>query len=131
MRILLIEDDEVDTMAVRRLLRKLPGEHEIYHARNGVEALELMRSGHITQPYIVLLDLMMPMMNGLEVLHEIRHDPALELLTVIVLSGSDDPRDMEIAEQEHVFAYAIKQRLIDSVPEFYKVLTDAWEHVRP
>lgn len=130
MRILLIEDDEVDTMAVRRLLRKFPGEHEVHHARNGVEALEVMRSGRIKQPYIVLLDLMMPMMSGLEVLHEIRRDPALELLTVIVLSGSDDPRDMEIAEEQHVFAYAVKQRLIDSVNEFYKVLTDAWEHIQ-
>ncbi len=67
-------------------------------ARDGVEALEILRGENgrtkLCPPYVILLDLNMPRMNGLEFLAEIRRDPALRRAVVFVLSTSDDDEDM-------------------------------------
>ena len=80
LNILLVEDDEVDVMNVRRAFEKNHITNPLFVAGNGVEALEKLRNGKIPRERrIVLLDLNMPRMNGIEFLRELRADPVLQL----------------------------------------------------
>lgn len=80
-RILLVEDDEVDVLAIQRALKKKRVVNALAVAKDGIEALEILRgeNGHqvLPRPHIILLDLNMPRMNGLEFLEVIRADPTL------------------------------------------------------
>jgi len=94
LNILLVEDDEVDVMNVKRAFKKNNIANPLFVAANGVEALEQLRQGAIPRDRrIVLLDLNMPQMNGIEFLRELRRDPELNLTPVIVLTTSNDERD--------------------------------------
>ena len=86
--ILLVEDDEVDVMSVKRALRDLNVTNKLYHAGNGEEALEILRDPENERPSIILLDINMPRMNGIEFLKVIKMDPDLKLLPVIMLTTS-------------------------------------------
>src|ERR1700753_3809044 len=95
--ILLVDDDDVAAEAVVRGLRKHSMECPIVIAEDGIVALQILRGTHtrkITKPFLVLLDLNMPRMNGLEFLRELRHDAALKGTVVFVLttSGADADR---------------------------------------
>jgi hypothetical protein len=91
LHILLVDDDEVDVMNVQRAFKKNNIINPLYIAGNGLEALELLRGSATTPPIpntrrLILLDLNMPKMNGLEFLRTIREDPELRHLTVVVLT---------------------------------------------
>jgi CheY-like chemotaxis protein len=113
LHILLVDDDEVDVRNVRRALQR---NHErglaaatLHVAGDGVEALELLRSGVIpARRRLILLDLNMPRMNGLELLRALRADPALAALPVVVLTTSDDERDKMEAYDLNVAGYLVK-----------------------
>jgi CheY-like chemotaxis protein len=107
--ILLVEDDELDIMNVRRAFRDAPNIGSITVARDGVEALKLLRGGNLPlNRLLVLLDLRMPRMNGLEFLQHIRHDGVLNLLPVVILTTSNDSADLARAYQLHVAGYLLK-----------------------
>ena len=93
--ILLVEDDEVDVMAVKRALKTLKIANPFFRAADGIEALEMLRGTggkkQLPSPYIVLLDLNMPRMDGLEFLDELRQDPALHRSVVFVMTTSAAP----------------------------------------
>lgn len=111
--ILLVEDDLLDTMNVERELRKLQVTASLLKARNGREALDLLR-GTPTQPpqeplpAVVLLDINMPRMNGLEFLTEIRADLRLRALNVFITTTSDEPSDREAFARLGVSGYIVK-----------------------
>lgn len=117
--ILLVDDDDVDAMAVRRALKKHRIANPLTVARDGLEALETLRSGSIPHPFIILLDLNMPRMNGLEFLEELRADPALKSSVVFVLTTSDEDRDIAAAYQQQVAGYILKSNV---GPDFLRVL---------
>ncbi|HML32359.1 MULTISPECIES: response regulator [Sporomusa] len=123
MNILLIEDDEVDIMNVERAFKRINLTNPLYIARNGVEALAMLRGQNgkaiVPWPRLILLDINMPRMNGIEFLHEIRQDPALKMITVIVLTTSNEERDVVAAYQFNVAGYIIKPV---SFEEFVKTL---------
>ena len=100
--ILLIDDDDVDAMGVERALKKLRLANPFVRARDGIEGLEIMRSGAISSPYLLLLDLNMPRMNGIEMLRELRADPNLSSTVVFVLTTSDDDQDKVAAYSEQI-----------------------------
>jgi CheY-like chemotaxis protein len=81
--ILLVEDDEVDVMAVKRALRELRIANPFFRAADGIDGLEMLRGLNgkkkLPRPYVVLLDLNMPRMDGLEFLDELRRDPELHI----------------------------------------------------
>jgi len=111
-RILLVEDDVVDQMTVERAFDRAKIINELFKAENGVEALEYMRGENskekIPWPYIILLDLNMPKMNGLEFLEEIRNDETLAKVPVIVLTSSIREEDICESYKQHVAGYISK-----------------------
>lgn len=110
--LLLVEDDEVDVMAVRRALARHGGDLALTRARNGVEALEVLRrTGPGTvRPCLVLLDLHMPQMGGLEFLDALRGDPELRRTPVFMLTSSDEVDDRRAAYDRGVAGYIVKDR---------------------
>lgn len=124
--ILLVEDDEIDVRSVKRAFQSLKIANPIVQASDGVEALEILRgeAGHATlaRPYLILLDLKMPCMNGIQFLHEIRADPALRDAIVFVLTTSDDDRDKVAAYAKNVAGYLLKQDIGDDFMHAIRML---------
>ena len=107
--ILLVEDDEVDVMGVERAFKQSNLNHAIIVAPDGQEALKKLRDGKsVPHPYLMLLDLNMPRMNGLEFLAEIRQDPELHNAIVFVLTTSSDSGDKQKAYQHNIAGYIVK-----------------------
>lgn len=130
LHILLVDDDEVDVMNVQRAFKKNNIVNPLYIARNGLEALEMLRgAGDVTIPEerrLVLLDLNMPRMNGLEFLRELRADPELRCLTVVVLTTSDDDRDKVEAYELNVAGYILKPVTFTAFVEAMATLNKYW-----
>jgi CheY-like chemotaxis protein len=110
--ILLIEDDELDVISVERSLKKLDEEYILYTAYNGIEALELLRGTKGTAinplPDVILLDLNMPKMNGIEFLKALRSDDNLKHIKVFVMTTSGEEADRKATESLGVSGYLIK-----------------------
>ncbi|HET8824759.1 MAG TPA: response regulator, partial [Terriglobales bacterium] len=109
LNILLVEDDEVDVMNVKRAFEKAHITNPLFVANNGLEALEKLRSRDIPNyRRLILLDLNMPKMNGIEFLRELRKDPELCSLPVVVLTTSRMDRDRIESYQLNVAGYLLK-----------------------
>lgn len=109
--VVIVDDDDIAVRAVSRALRKKGIVNRIEVAHDGIDALELLRGEQdrkIEWPYVVLLDLNMPRMNGIEFLETIREDPDLTDTVVFVLSTSDNDRDMTAAYRQHIAGYLVK-----------------------
>src|SRR5688500_18063224 len=106
LNILLVEDDELDVMNVERAFKKNNIVNPLHIAGNGVEALEMLRGEGIPKDRrLILLDLNMPRMGGIEFLKELRADPDLKATTVVVLTTSDEERDKVNAYDLNVAGY--------------------------
>lgn len=120
--ILLVDDDDVSAESVVRSLRKNAVDFPITLARDGIEALEILRSTHthlsIEKPYLILLDLNMPRMNGFEFLHEVRGDKNLHASVIFVLTTSDAESDRERAYKDNIAGYMVKSAV---GPQFSKL----------
>lgn len=131
--ILLVEDDEVDAMAIRRAFRNFKIANPIHLAENGLEALDVLRgrNGHgpMPRPFLILLDLNMPQMNGLEFLEELRTDPHLNDSLVFVLTTSDDDRDKVAAYSQHVAGYMVKSKAGEDFIHLMDLLDGYWRYV--
>lgn len=107
--ILVVEDDEVDVKNIQRAFQRGNLTNPLYFARDGLEALHMLRTHQVPHARrIVLLDINMPGMNGHEFLRELRADPELKQLPVIVLTTSNDERDRFEAYDVGVAGYLIK-----------------------
>lgn len=93
MPILLVEDDRVDAMTVKRALKDLNVTNPLVHKLNGQEALEYLRNNSNKKPCVALLDLNMPKMNGIEFLKIIKADDELKKIPIVVLTTSEDTQD--------------------------------------
>jgi CheY-like chemotaxis protein len=120
--ILLVEDDEVDVMAVERLLARCQTPHSLHHAVNGLEALEQLSCGNLSEPVLVLLDLNMPRMGGLEFLHALRSDDDLRDTVVFVLTTSSRQEDMEESQRLQVAGYFLKDEFSTSPDQLQQAL---------
>jgi CheY-like chemotaxis protein len=132
-KVLLVEDDEVDRLAVRRAFAKQGVANEIIDAVNGLEALEVLRGGPdrgpLQRPYVILLDLNMPVMNGIEFLDAIRADPALTDAVVFVLSTSRSTTDICDGYRRNVAGYIAKSNAGDGFREAVRLLESYWRLV--
>jgi len=131
LHILLVEDDELDVMNVQRAFKKNNITNPLFVAGNGVEALAMLR-GQGTAPHVpnfrrlVLLDLNMPRMGGIEFLSELRKDPELAATTVIVLTTSDEERDKVEAYKLNVAGYILKPVTLQAFIEIMATLNKYW-----
>ncbi|MGK3967709.1 response regulator [Sorangium sp. So ce118] len=122
-----MEDNDADVIGVQRALRRTTMAFSLWIARDGVEALGLLRSGQIpARRRLVLLDLLMPRMNGLQLLQHMRADPALKAVQVVVVTGSTSERDKAEAYRLNVAGYLLKP--VDSAQfvEVMKALALYW-----
>mgnify|MGYP000898914111 CR=1 FL=1 len=130
LQILVVEDDEVDILTLLRAFKKLGFDRPVVIARDGIEALQIMRGEHpekeIASPYVVLADLNMPRMNGLELLAEIRKDPELFATSVFILSTSRHPTDLTTAHKHNVAGYLRKPLSFDEYQCTVEALKEYW-----
>lgn len=130
LNILLVEDDDVDVMNMRRAFTRSHIRNPLYVASDGQEALDKLRSGEVpADRRLVLLDLSMPRMSGLEFLRELRRSPDLASTTVVVLTTSNDERDKIEAYHLNVAGYLIKPVTFDSFRELMVALNKYWSLV--
>lgn len=127
--ILLVEDDDVDAMGVDRALKKMRLANPMVRARDGVEGLALLRSGEVSKPYIILLDLNMPRMGGLEFLEELRRDSELHKSIVFVLTTSKRDQEIAAAYEKNIAGYIVKTTLNEDFDQLLGFLDHYWRLV--
>jgi CheY-like chemotaxis protein len=106
--VLLVEDDSIDAMTVRRAFNDLKLTNKLIHRVNGEEALDYLRSPDSEIPCVILLDLNMPRMNGTEFLRVMKQDDCLRTIPVIVLTTSNEECDVLESFRLCVAGYIVK-----------------------
>lgn len=124
--ILLVEDNEGDILLTMEAFEEQGSSHKISVVRNGMEALNFLfnRAGYhdAEKPDLILLDINMPILNGHEVLAQIKNDPILKMIPVIVLTTSSNPKDIQLAYSGHANSYVNKPLELDDFHEaIYKI----------
>lgn len=127
--VLLIDDDEIDVMGVERAFEKARIGNAIVVAKDGIDGLEKLRSDAVKRPYLILLDLNMPRMNGLEFLDEIRKDDRLRSSIVFVLTTSNAERDRCAAYQRNIAGYIVKENVGREFLDAVSLLDMYWKVV--
>jgi len=105
---MLVEDDEIDVMTIQRALKEIKVTNPLYVAGNGEEALEMLRNGNHKKPGLILLDIEMPRMNGIEFLRAIREDDNFRKIPVVVLTSSREEEHRMESFNLGVAGYMIK-----------------------
>ena len=124
--ILLVEDDEVDVMNVKRAFTKNNIKNEQFVAGNGVEALEMLRSDIVPLPRIIILDINMPKMNGIEFLKVLREDEGLKNISVFVMTTSNEDSDKINAYNLNVAGYILKPLSFEKFITSVATLKNFW-----
>lgn len=130
--VLLVEDDEVDVMNVQRAFKRNQIQNPLYVAGNGLEALSMLRGNDADLPAVpwhrrlVLLDINMPKMNGLEFLQALRQDESLKSTPVVVLTTSDADRDRLEAYRLNVAGYILKPVSFATFANVMAALNQYW-----
>ncbi len=125
--ILLVEDDEVDIMNVQRAFKKNSIDNPLFIARNGLEALEMLRSGKVPFPQIIILDINMPKMNGIEFLKELRADEELKRASVYVMTTSNEDSDIINAYNLNVAGYILKPLSFEKFVTSVATMNSYWK----
>ena len=106
--VLLVEDDNVDAMTVKRAMRDLHVGHSVMRSVNGEEAMKYLTNPDNEKPFVILLDLNMPKMNGMEFLKVIKAHPELKTIPIIVLTTSREKRDILESFELGAAGYMVK-----------------------
>jgi CheY-like chemotaxis protein len=126
--ILLVEDDDIDAATITRGLTRAKIHNPLVRARDGVEALDMLlgTNGHkrLPPPYLLLIDIRMPRLDGLALIRAIRSNPSLQRTIIFILTTSDDDRDRIAAYDAHVAGYIVKS----SAPEQFRALAGMLEY---
>ena len=124
--IMLVEDDQVDAMMLRRALKELRVANRLIYTENGEEALAYLRDPALANPSIILLDLNMPVMGGIEFLQVAKQDAVLKRIPVVVLSTSDEPEDKLASFNLGVAGYICKPMDYRSFVEAMRTVDAYW-----
>lgn len=131
--VLLVEDDDIDAETVIRSFKQMKIANPVRHARDGEEALEILRGENGVEPiagsFVVLLDLNMPRLGGHDFLTEIRNDPKLDQTVVFVLTTSSADEDRYKAYKKNVAGYIVKHEAGKGFVEAVKMLEHFWHVV--
>jgi CheY-like chemotaxis protein len=126
--ILLVEDDDVDAMLVMKALEKEKLANPVVRAFDGIDAFEKLRDGSVDSPYLILLDLNMPRMSGLEFLARIREDLKLKSAIIFVFTTSNTEKDRWGAYDHNIAGYILKDDVGSNLVEAIKLL-DGFQRV--
>ena len=122
--ILLVEDDQVDTMTVKRALKDLNIENPLHVAQDGETALDFLRNPKKEKPGLVLLDINLPKMNGLEFLRITKKTGEIKLIPVVILTSSNTEQDLLECIELGVAGYVVKptdyQQFLDAMKTIYE-----------
>lgn len=130
LNIVLVEDDDVDVMNVQRAFERANIPRPFFRAADGVEALDILRAPSTPlERRLVLLDLNLPRMNGIEFLRELRADAQLRRTPVVVLTTSDDEQDKLDAFDLHVAGYLLKPVTFGSFVDLMATVDRYWTNV--
>jgi CheY-like chemotaxis protein len=106
--ILLVEDDEIDAMTVKRALKELQIPNVLYVAENGEVALDILNDEEYAYPCLIFLDLNMPKLNGLELLQILKTHDRFKIIPVVVLTTSNNDQDRQACFHLGVAGYMLK-----------------------
>lgn len=128
--ILLVEDNDVDVEILKRGLRRIGASGALVRACDGIEALEILTKDRqeqvLPRPYVILLDINMPRMNGLEFLKELRSIEDIRDARVFVFSTSDYQRDIDAAYRNDATGYIVKPDTSGELQETLRALHSFW-----
>ena len=124
--ILLVEDDQVDTMAVTRALKQIHVTNPVVHRENGEDALNYLQDENSDKPCIIFLDLNMPIMNGMEFLQAVKNDERLRYVPVVVLTISEEQEDKVGSFDFGVAGYMSKPVDYQQFVEIMQKVDDYW-----
>ncbi|MBB5059569.1 CheY-like chemotaxis protein [Granulicella aggregans] len=131
--ILLVDDDDGDARAVQRAFAKARIVNPFCRAIDGIDALELLRGENgkvkVKFPLIMLVDLNMPRMNGIELVAALRADPALQKTVVFVLTTSYRDEDMDAAYGLNVAGYIVKEKAGEDFLRLFSLVDNYWRIV--
>ncbi|AIG29825.1 response regulator [Flavobacterium psychrophilum] len=125
LNILLIEDDTIEIMKFNRVLKTIESNHKIIEANNGEEALEILKEKENT-PDIIILDLNMPRINGIEFLGILKQDPVLKYIPAIILTTSNNHTDILECYKIGIAGYVLKPLKYDDYVDRIKKMLDYW-----
>jgi len=124
--ILLVEDDSVDAMTVKRAIEDLGSKDTLVRSANGEEALDYLRNETNKRPRLILLDLNMPKMNGIEFLKHIKADNVLKRVPVIVLTTSMEDQDILRSFELSIAGYVVKPLDYKKFVEIIRTISQYW-----
>ena len=124
--ILLVEDDRVDAMTVRRALKDLKVINQLVHTVNGEEALKYLQNESNKKPCVILLDLNLPKLNGLEFLKIVKGEEELKKIPVVALTTSKEAPDIDASFKLGVAGYIVKPVDYEKFVEAIRVLELYW-----
>lgn len=131
MNILLVEDNDLDVEILKRGLKKLGTTSCLIRARDGLEALKLLHEDAehllVPRPYVILLDINMPRMDGHEFLATLRATEALKSARVFIFTTSDSKKDIETAYQNNANGYIVKPNSSSELANVLKTLHKFWD----
>ena len=129
-QILLVEDNPGDARLASEALKDGKVSNNLYHVTDGVEAMAFMRRegeyASAPRPDLILLDLNLPRKDGREVLSEIKEDPGLRLVPVVVMTTSAAERDLIKSYDLHANAYVVKPMDLDQFIEVVRAIENFW-----
>jgi CheY-like chemotaxis protein len=129
--VLLVEDNEIDVESIRRAFRKASIDLPLVHATDGINALAYLESQKKEKlersKLVILLDINMPKMNGIEFLEQLRLNPKTKALPVFILTTSDHIKDKQEAYALNVAGYFIKSGSSDEFNKLIEMLCDYWQ----
>lgn len=125
LKILLIEDDMIEIMKFNRTLSKLDIHHNIVEAKNGEDALKILQDKD-RLPDIILLDLNMPKINGIEFLTILKNDKDLKYIPTVILTTSNNRKDLLECYKIGIAGYVIKPLKFDDYVQLIKRVLDYW-----
>lgn len=129
--ILLAEDDQVDQKSIKRAFNDVKIVNPLVIAENGQEALHYLKDSSKEYPCLILLDLNMPVMNGIEFLHVIKADDELKIIPVVVLTTSKEDQDRVASFKLSVAGYMLKPVNYQDFVEIIRTIDLYWKLSSP
>lgn len=128
--ILVVEDDDVDMMAIQRAFKQCKINNPLIRAKDGLEALAMLRGedtySAVAKPFLIILDINMPRMNGFDFLKKIRNDKELKTAIVFMLTTSKTENDINRAYEYNVAGYISKTNVNNGFITIIKMIDSYW-----